>query len=128
MAVSRRASSTAKCGPTFPLARPETIAATGKRSGAPNRQHGSGPKIPTGKGTSRCATGNRLQKRDHITESLGHLARFKPDHKPILLIEYGTKPAIVEHSIAGAKENGFVLLVTDRNLKTFGRCENFSEP
>lgn len=72
--------------------------------------------------------GNRLQKHDHITDSLAYLARFTPNHKPILVIEYGTKPTAIEHAIAGAKENGFVLLVTDRNLKTFGRCENFSKP
>ena len=68
--------------------------------------------------------GNRLQKRDHITDSLAYLARFTPNHKPVLVIEYGTKPTAVERSIAGAKEHGLVLLVTDRNLKTFGRCES----
>ena len=68
--------------------------------------------------------GNRLKKRKEITYSLDFLARLKPERKPVLLIEYGTKPAAAQASIAGAKENGFLLLVTDRNLKTFGRCES----
>jgi len=68
--------------------------------------------------------GNRLKKRKEITYSLDFLARLKSDRKPVLLIEYGTKPAATQASIAGAKENGFLLLVTDRNLKTFGRCES----
>jgi endo-alpha-1,4-polygalactosaminidase (GH114 family) len=71
--------------------------------------------------------GNRAQPRSHANEMLGHLKPATAAGKPVLLIEYGTKPESVQRSVAGARENGLLLLVTDRHLKTLGRCEPAAE-
>lgn len=65
--------------------------------------------------------GNRNQPKNHVDPSLGFLDRATKAGKPVLLIEYGTKPAAVKRSTDGAAGKGFVLLVTDRPLKTLGR-------
>jgi len=66
--------------------------------------------------------GNRLRKHEYTIYNLGALNRTISNRKPVLVIEYGTKPSIVQRSVKGAEENGFVLLVTDRELKTLGQC------
>ena len=65
--------------------------------------------------------GNKSQPKSHVDYSLGFLDRATKAAKPVLLIEYGTKPAAVKRSTEGAAGKGFVLLVTDRQLKTLGR-------
>lgn len=65
--------------------------------------------------------GNRVQPLADTQDVLGFLAKAKTARKPVLLIEYGTKDAIIRRSIKGAGKNGFVLLVTDLELKTLGR-------
>ena len=66
--------------------------------------------------------GNRAQPREHTDEMLGFLKRATQARKPVLVIEYGTKPKMRQRSIEGARANGFSLLVTDRELKTLGEC------
>jgi len=66
--------------------------------------------------------GNKPQTSEHKKYSLGFLEKIRPTGKPVLIIEYATKPDMVQRSVKGAGENGFVLLVTDRELKTLGRC------
>lgn len=65
--------------------------------------------------------GDRFQKREHTRSVVGFLNRLNGEGKPVFVIEYGTKPAWVRASLLGARENGYVLLVTDRELKTLGR-------
>ena len=67
--------------------------------------------------------GKRVQPREHTDYTLGFLKRIKQAKKPVLIIEYGTKPKIRQRSFEGARENGFAVLVTDRELKTLGRCD-----
>ena len=65
--------------------------------------------------------GDKLQKKEHSDYTIGFLKRAAAAGKPVLLIEYGTKAAAVQRSVQGAKANQFVLLVTDRELKTLGQ-------
>jgi uncharacterized protein (TIGR01370 family) len=68
--------------------------------------------------------GNKLQPESHTSEVLGHLEKFAASKKPALLIEY---PKNVERQALArklAKENGLVLLLTDRQLKTLGESGN----
>ena len=65
--------------------------------------------------------GNRIRKPSDTEYVLGFLAKAKADHKPVWVIEYGTTSNAIQRSIAGANKNGFLLLVTDRELKTLGR-------
>lgn len=65
--------------------------------------------------------GNRPQDSAHTQYVLGLIEHAKAARKPVLLIEYGTKEAIVQRSYEGAVKNGFVLLITDLGLKTLGR-------
>ena len=62
-----------------------------------------------------------MQKKEHSDYTIGFLKRAAAAGKPVLLIEYGTKAAAVQRSVQGAKANQFVLLVTDRELKTLGQ-------
>ena len=65
--------------------------------------------------------GNRIRKQSDTDYVLEFLAKAKADRKPVWVIEYGTTSNAIQRSIAGANKNGFLLLVTDRNLKTLGR-------
>lgn len=71
--------------------------------------------------------GNRPQSREHIAHTLGFLSPLSSNQKPVLLIEYGTRPDIIKRSRQGSKEQGFLLLLTDRDLKTLGSSDA-SEP
>lgn len=64
--------------------------------------------------------GNKLQKREETDYVLRYLAKAAGARKPVLVIEYGRSAKARKASIEGAKANGFVLLLTDRNLKTLG--------
>ena len=64
--------------------------------------------------------GNQPQPRDHVAYSLAYLRKLAPLRKPVLVIEYGTRPASWQRSLRGAAQNGFTLLLTDRNLCTLG--------
>jgi cysteinyl-tRNA synthetase len=68
--------------------------------------------------------GNRSQKREHTRYVIGFLDKLQATAKPILVIEYSTKPTVVNTSLQGAAKNGYVVLVTDRELKTLGRSGN----
>ena len=65
--------------------------------------------------------GNRIQTRNDSAFVLGFLAKAKAAGKPVWVIEYGTTANARAHSTAGAKENNFLLLLTDRELKTLGQ-------
>lgn len=64
--------------------------------------------------------GDRAQPSAHVAFALGFLQRLPPESTPVLLIEYGTRPAAARRALRGAAENGFLLLRTDRGLKTLG--------
>jgi cysteinyl-tRNA synthetase, unknown class len=61
--------------------------------------------------------GNKAQPKSHTNEVLGHL---KTAMKPVLLIEYPKAAQRQALCKTLAEENGFVWLVTDRQLKTLG--------
>lgn len=69
--------------------------------------------------------GKRAQKREHTQHIVDFLDRLKPSAKPILVIEYGTQPALMQISDREAGKKGYVLLITDRKLKTLGRSGVF---
>lgn len=71
--------------------------------------------------------GNHPQKREHTHLSIGFLDKLKTTAKPILVIEYGTNPAMVRNSTQGVEKNGYILLLTDRKLKTLGRSGNLGQ-
>ena len=71
--------------------------------------------------------GKHPQPREHVDEVLGYLRRITRAKKPVLVIEYGAAPKIRQRSFEGSRENGFVVLVTDRELKTLGRSEAVTE-
>jgi cysteinyl-tRNA synthetase len=64
--------------------------------------------------------GKKLQPASHTDEILGHLKTLASAKKPVLLIEYPKTPERQALSKKFAEENGFVWLVTDRQLKTLG--------
>ena len=85
-----------------------------------NRQTCFGNKVD-GIGVEDLFTnGNRIRKSGDTEHVLGFLAKAKTDCKPVWVIEYGTTSNAIQRSIEGARENGFLLLVTDRDLKTLG--------
>jgi len=66
--------------------------------------------------------GNKPQDRFHTVYVNSFLEYLNNYNKPVLLIEYGTKAKAVKLSINGAAKRGYVLLITDRELKTLGYC------
>jgi cysteinyl-tRNA synthetase len=66
------------------------------------------------------ANGNKRQPKSHTKEILSDLAKLTPNAKPVLLIEYPQATDIKELVTSRARENQFVLLITDRPLKTLG--------
>jgi endo-alpha-1,4-polygalactosaminidase (GH114 family) len=62
----------------------------------------------------------KLQPASHTDEILGHLKTLASAKKPVLLIEYPKTAERQALSKKLAEENGFVWLVTDRQLKTLG--------
>ena len=65
--------------------------------------------------------GDRPQARDHVAFTLALLARMASARRPVLVIEYGRQANARSRSIEGARRNGFLLLVTDRDLTTLGQ-------
>lgn len=64
--------------------------------------------------------GNKKQKKGHAEYVLGFLAKIREAGKPVLEIEYATKADKIALARKKAKEYGFILLLTDRELKTLG--------
>lgn len=64
--------------------------------------------------------GNKLQPKSGTAEVLDCLKPIMDAKKPVLLIEYPKKPERQALSKKLASANGFVWLVTDRELKTLG--------
>ena len=72
--------------------------------------------------------GHKLQPKSHTDEVLAHLKKIAEAKMPALLIEY---PKTAERQALTKKlaaENGLVLLVTDRQLKTLGESGNEAQP
>ena len=49
------------------------------------------------------------------------MKKIKEKGKPVLLIEYAQKPEMRAMVTKRAHENGMILLITDRPLKTLGQ-------
>ncbi len=64
--------------------------------------------------------GNKKQTSAHTKDVLSHLKPFVSAGKPVLVIEYPTKPEKQAASRKTADENGLIWLITDRNLTTLG--------
>lgn len=64
--------------------------------------------------------GDRLQPAAHSADILRDVQNLTAQGKPVLLIEYPTRPDRRALSMQRAKENGFTWLLTDRPLKTLG--------
>jgi endo-alpha-1,4-polygalactosaminidase (GH114 family) len=64
--------------------------------------------------------GNRLQKREETNYRLDFIKKMRAVGKPVLLIEYGRKASVRARAKEKAKGEEFLLLLTDRNLKTLG--------
>ena len=64
--------------------------------------------------------GNRKQKAEDANYRMGFLRKAIKAGKPVLVIEYGKSDKARKASVEGAKSNGLVLLLTDRQLKTLG--------
>ena len=66
------------------------------------------------------SNGNKLQPADHTKYVLSFLTPLTAAHKPVLVIEYPKSKERQAFVRAQAEKNGFVGLVTDRQLKTLG--------
>jgi endo-alpha-1,4-polygalactosaminidase (GH114 family) len=64
--------------------------------------------------------GNRLQKREETNYRLAFIKRMRAVGKPVLLIGYARKAKVRAQAKEQAKKHNFLLLLTDRNLKTLG--------
>ncbi|MCX7887664.1 MAG: endo alpha-1,4 polygalactosaminidase [Verrucomicrobiae bacterium] len=64
--------------------------------------------------------GDKPQSKSHIHHVLGYLKRMIVVGKPVLLIEYPKSAKRRAWAKKLAAENGFVWLITDRQLKTLG--------
>ena len=66
--------------------------------------------------------GNRTQPASHVDPILADLQRIIGQHKPVFLIEYGVTERARTVSQTRARQNDLSLLLTDRDLKTLGKC------
>jgi cysteinyl-tRNA synthetase len=66
--------------------------------------------------------GNRVQRTKNTQYRASFLTPALNANKPILVIEYSKKEPVAQHAITQAKQLGLRLLITDRPLKTLGRC------
>jgi uncharacterized protein (TIGR01370 family) len=64
---------------------------------------------------------NQPQKADDTAYILRFLEKLKPDGKPILVIEYGATRNAMLLSVKRARQFGFLLLLTHRELRTLGK-------
>ncbi len=64
--------------------------------------------------------GDKLQKAADTKFRLETLAPMLAAHKPVLDIEYAKRKERQDHARGSAAQNGLILLVTDRQLKTLG--------
>ncbi len=65
--------------------------------------------------------GNKIRKPKDFKDRLAYLSEMRKAGKAVLVIEYGTDEKSNTASMKGASENGFTLLITDRNLTTIGK-------
>lgn len=72
--------------------------------------------------------GNKSQPAEHSDGILGDLKEMAAAHKPVLVIEYGSKEKARARSRRACRESGFTLLLTDRALKTLGESGAANEP
>jgi cysteinyl-tRNA synthetase len=92
------------------------------QNGASLLAHASYARMVDGIGIEDLFTnGNRLQDPDDSAYVKSFLDRLRVP-RPIILIEYGSKAAVRKRSIESAKRAGYVLLLTDRELKTLGEA------
>jgi cysteinyl-tRNA synthetase len=66
--------------------------------------------------------GNKLQSKAHTVEVLNDVQKLRAAGKPVLLIEYPATEARKALVRRQARENGLVLLITDRQLRTLGEA------
>lgn len=66
--------------------------------------------------------GNKKQPPGRIQEIRKFLEPLLRQKKPVLVMEYPTDPALQSFARQQAKKYGFVLLMTDRSLKTLGQA------
>ncbi len=66
--------------------------------------------------------GRRRCKRSEVVARVAALRLLAAQGKPVLCIDYSTKRALRKHASAQARRYGYVLLITDRELTTLGRC------
>ena len=64
--------------------------------------------------------GDKLQKAADVKYRLDTLAPMIAAHKPVLDVEYPKRKERQAHARTAAAQNGFVWIVTDRQLKTLG--------
>ncbi len=65
--------------------------------------------------------GNRLQPAADSKYRIGFLKKIQKAGKPVLLIEYPRKRERKDVAVKRARDNGYLWLVTDRNLTTLGK-------
>ena len=66
------------------------------------------------------SNGSKLQPAEHTKYVLGFLTTMTAAHKPVLVIEYAKSRERQAFVRTQAAKNGFIALVTDRQLKTLG--------
>lgn len=64
--------------------------------------------------------GKKLTSVKKMQYIAGFLQHLKPSGKPVLVIEYPKGEEVKPLAVKAAAERGYVLLMTDRNLKTLG--------
>ena len=64
--------------------------------------------------------GDKLQQAADTKFTLENLAPMRAAHKPVLDVEYPKRKERQAHAREAAAQNGFVWIVTDRQLKTLG--------
>jgi cysteinyl-tRNA synthetase len=60
--------------------------------------------------------GDQPQDPEEVLDAEDDLALFQKAGKPVFLIEYGTKPQTLRAVTAGAREKGYISLITVRDL------------
>ncbi len=72
--------------------------------------------------------GDKYQDKEGIRYRMAFLDRMKKAKKPVLLIEYCKERRVQDRVMREAEKNGFVLLITDRELKSLGSIKPPEKP
>jgi cysteinyl-tRNA synthetase len=72
--------------------------------------------------------GEKSQDAENIKYRIAFLDRMKKAKKPVLLIEYCKERRLQDRVMREAAENGFVLLITDRELKSLRSIKPLEKP